>query len=434
MKINLCLIILIVFSSVLHSMELKNNKVREYQQGHKKEESKSRRPGHCSGKLREKLEDLQLYESLKLQELDKILASIKSGYTFKLNSMPIKIYILNFLETDHLGHLFSELASAIQTHKAFHVFLCDQNVIKYLINTYIQNQFKKNKSLDQVLDEVIESLEALQIGIKKYKGTISEGLLENIAQIYEPIAQNLAKECLISQNVYITNLDENLIEAIELDDNYGVRLMLAAGANPDAKSGRDQELALILAINKPEILKALLFAGANPDEQAACKDTALIRAAHDNHFKAVKVLLSFGADPNIRGELGDVALVKASLKDADPRIINILLADKRTDPNIKNDNGFTALMFAQNIDIVNNLLASPKIDPNILDEHGETALMYAIWNGDVKKVKAILSHPKTNLNMRNSLGETAFNIAESLENNEIVALIRDSWVKKFIGL
>jgi len=59
--------------------------------------------------------------------------------------------------------------------------------------------------------------------------------------------------------------------------------------------------------------------------------------------------------------------------------------------------------------------------------------MNAIENGDMDFAWAILRHPETDLSLRNYLGETALDIAQESGNNEIFALIRDYWVKKFLS-
>jgi len=342
-------------------------------------------------------------------------------------------YIFSFLKSHNTWSLFvlvRRLANVTKAKRVFLIkFLSNQNVIKYLINTYIQKQFKEEKGLYKITEEVIGSLIVIQADLKRYADDEAGlGLLENIIKVLKPIAQNLAKEYLVSKNVDITNLDEHLFNARRANNDDIVRLLLVAGANPNAMLGTnlDENLFEAIKAHNDDEVKILLAAGANPNAKFGIKQEPALMLAIDNP-KIMRTLLLGGADPNEAScqytifnriiYLGDACIVKMFL-------------DFGANPNIKGYHGFTPLMYADALDKLNVLLADERIDPNIQDEFGYTVLMRAIEGEFIDGIQAIVNHPKINLNIKNSEGQTALDIAKSIGNNEIIALIRDSWVKK----
>ena len=61
-------------------------------------------------------------------------------------------------------------------------------------------------------------------------------------------------------------------------------------------------------------------------------------------------------------------------------LMELLLADKRMDPNKANDYGNTAATWAAekgHTDIMRLLLADKRVNPNLVNDRGRTPLMYA---------------------------------------------------------
>jgi ankyrin repeat protein len=87
-----------------------------------------------------------------------------------------------------------------------------------------------------------------------------------------------------------------------------VRLLLAAGADPNARSN-DGEPALLMFVhserNVVECVDALLKAGADANAAAPDGRTALWAAAHAGNTKLVKLLLAFGAGVDAKSTLHD---------------------------------------------------------------------------------------------------------------------------------
>ncbi|MGC5346014.1 ankyrin repeat domain-containing protein [Streptomyces sp. DT171] len=94
-----------------------------------------------------------------------------------------------------------------------------------------------------------------------------------------------------------------------------VRLLLAAGADPDRASGPEAgDLPLCGAAcgGGAEVVDALLAAGARPDLPEQFGFTALRWAVGLGYSRIVEALLSHGADPDLAGPEGDPPLVLAA--------------------------------------------------------------------------------------------------------------------------
>ncbi|MFD4663207.1 ankyrin repeat domain-containing protein [Streptomyces halstedii] len=94
-----------------------------------------------------------------------------------------------------------------------------------------------------------------------------------------------------------------------------VRLLLAAGADPDRPSGPDAaDLPLCGAVcgGHTEVVEALLSAGARPDLREGFGFTALRWAAGLGHARIAELLLTRGADPGLPGPEGEPPLVVAA--------------------------------------------------------------------------------------------------------------------------
>ena len=67
-------------------------------------------------------------------------------------------------------------------------------------------------------------------------------------------------------------------------------------------------------------------------------------------------------------------------KERHASVVMVLLADDRVEPNMANQNGYTALMRAAvkgHASVVTLLLADERVDPNMTRRKGFTALMLA---------------------------------------------------------
>lgn len=149
-----------------------------------------------------------------------------------------------------------------------------------------------------------------------------------------------------------------------LDNDGWTPLMVAAGGckNPDvitallqagAKTetqNKEGRTALMIAAggNSPEIVSALLKGGAKIEAHGEQAFTPLMYAAYGNENPLViTTLLKAGAQINYRGYAGLTALMVAANKNPNPQIITVLLK-AGANGKLKTDSGDNAFSYAQN--------------------------------------------------------------------------------------
>lgn len=139
-----------------------------------------------------------------------------------------------------------------------------------------------------------------------------------------------------------------------------MKILLAAGANPNLKSGIGSFLrsSIIYNAQKAEdAIKILLAAGAIPDLTFEYKITALREASSQGLVRIVKMLLAAGANPNALDHLGRTPLIASLSEYMGEGHIEIkletvkALLDAGANPNIIGNNGNTALRLANDIEV-----------------------------------------------------------------------------------
>jgi len=151
-------------------------------------------------------------------------------------------------------------------------------------------------------------------------------------------------------------------------------------------------------------------------------------------------------DPNmiIDPVTGATVLIETVKKLVD---IELILNNPKTDPNLQDKNGMTALMWAVTINSYfinmmsigkqdNNIISmlnNPKVNPNIQDNKGMTALMYAIQQR--RRIKEFIENPRVDLTIKtkgNLLGfgkKSALDFANQMKDPEIIKLIQDAMAR-----
>ncbi len=238
-----------------------------------------------------------------------------------------------------------------------------------------------------------------------------------------------------------------VMAAARAGDAESIRLLLAAGADPDASEQLHGETALIWAAaeNHGAAVRALVAGGADPDRQSRVLELApmdwiqigmvstilpvggwspLMYAARQNAAEAALALLEVGADPDLRDADGTTALGLAIMNQHYDLAAALLEAG--ADPDVADRTGMTSLYGAVDMVFYTSDIGRPRMprydrltatdivrlalehgaDPNaqlssaIIGRHhgfgdfalgdGATALMRAAKGGDLEVMRLLL--------------------------------------------
>ncbi|AMP09708.1 ankyrin repeat family protein [Collimonas arenae] len=194
----------------------------------------------------------------------------------------------------------------------------------------------------------------------------------------------LALACLPSLG-HADNGSDAFFKAIKLDDERGMKSLLAKGVNPNLV-----------------------------DKQRG--ETGLMVALQEDSMKVFDVLINAqGIDLNLRARNGDTALMIASYKGKVAAVKALL--DKEAEPN---NTGWTALHYAAaigNDEIVQMLLdASAYIDAG--SPNNTTPIMMAARAGKIMTVKLLLDSG-ADATLKNDVGMSAIDLARKFDHNDI---------------
>ncbi|MFF4079211.1 ankyrin repeat domain-containing protein [Streptomyces sp. NPDC001777] len=183
-------------------------------------------------------------------------------------------------------------------------------------------------------------------------------------------------------------LDQQLLDAARTGDTDGVRTAIEGGARVDC---RDEELRtpLLLAVHGDhvETARLLVTAGADPDAQDLREESPWLATGVTGSVPMLRTLLPAGPDLKLCNRFGGIALIPASERGHAPYVRELLRA---TDIDVDHVNrlGWTALLEAVILgdggrahqEIVELLLAAGA-DVDLPDGDGTTALAHAERRG-----------------------------------------------------
>ena len=198
-----------------------------------------------------------------------------------------------------------------------------------------------------------------------------------------------------------------------------VNLLLSKRADVNAKTSDYGQTALRLASQHGHIEIVKLLLAAHADINATDKDgkTALYWAVTTNEIDVVRELIASGADINIKDKSGETPLMVLSCDYwwRGEELIRLLIA-VHADIDAKNNEGLTALLKIAksaftfpNIEAVNQLI-SAGANVNAKDNAGTTVLMAAANNNRADMVKLLLA-AGADVNCKDNNGRTALILA-----------------------
>ncbi|GIJ87111.1 hypothetical protein Asppvi_006014 [Aspergillus pseudoviridinutans] len=170
----------------------------------------------------------------------------------------------------------------------------------------------------------------------------------------------------------------------------------------DPRRGQSRALFWAVEHNVIGTLRKSLGAGAPTPWPAL-----LCRAAEYDSVLAMKtLLLQDGADIKAAEDSEGIPLLLKAVINRSPKIVRFLLTRYEVDPNVRNDEGQTALAYAAYEcfnDIVKILLKCPQVDVNCPDNSGRTPLRLAAGRSHVFVVRTLLSNPSVDVNVRDNI-------------------------------
>jgi len=300
------------------------------------------------------------------------------------------------------------------------------------------------------------SLKEVKIAILKYSHSDqwAKGNLDTITGLFNEISSPLVRKTILSQilprvalygdTAAVTSILANKVD-LERRGPYGntalmlaadrglpdmVAALLKAGAKPHTRD-KDGRGALIFGAGSgnAEVVRLLLAAGLKGSEKDKYGDTALMAAAASGNPECVRLLLAHGARVNAKNKRRQTALISAASGDPGFSIGDSfrnhaevpeelihrdttvkLLLDAGADINVRGWDGETAL-FSLEDDAVRELIKH-HINLEIRDNYGQTALIETVSDSTAE----LLINAGARLNAQDSGGRTALIMAA--ENNE----------------
>lgn len=189
-------------------------------------------------------------------------------------------------------------------------------------------------------------------------------------------------------------LDSMFIEAVREGKAGKVKKYLEEGANASASIGWQHETALGLALEKGnrEIFDMVLAAGADPNAKSGYYATPFLIGAGKGDVAAVAAMLEKGAKIDTTGENGNTALVLV-VAAANKPLIDLLL-EKGAKADVPNKHNWTALSFAVrngDLETMQKLFAKG-VRTDRLDDQGRSLLAIADEFDRPKAKRAVLDH------------------------------------------
>jgi ankyrin repeat protein len=169
-----------------------------------------------------------------------------------------------------------------------------------------------------------------------------------------------------------------------------MRLLLAKGANPNARTLNGNTPLMLAARSSLETQRLLMDAGADINATNSSGATPLMAAAGTGRPEAVRMLLEKGADPKVRTKRNEVALADAATA-GNAEVVKMLL-DRGAEVNVQDVRGYSPLLYAAGSEevpaAVVRMLLEKGADRDVRGDN-ETAAMLAAKRGDTEVARLL---------------------------------------------
>ncbi|CAN5269581.1 hypothetical protein BH20ACI1_BH20ACI1_20890 [soil metagenome] len=187
----------------------------------------------------------------------------------------------------------------------------------------------------------------------------------------------------------------------------------------------DYEQPLLRAVSNEEIdeVKLLLAKGANVNAKDKVYGgiTALFVAVEDGNIKMVGTLLDFGAKVNARDDEKRTPLMNLD-DDATPELVNLLISYGAKINAVDKEGNSALIVSANRVDAkVLQFLLNHGAKVNAQNKDGQTALMNAAEDDNLENVKVLLA-AGADVNLKNSDGETARSLTSDDEIEKLLEI------------
>lgn len=202
--------------------------------------------------------------------------------------------------------------------------------------------------------------------------------------------------------------------------------LLSNGADLSVKDNQGLTVFDVAFINLNLIDIMMIVQGIDLDMKNSLIATGFIhKAVIYGSEKFVMVLIEKGADINLMDDDGKYPIHHACENDS-IEMVELLLTNDAQVNVCDYDGVYPILIAAQNgnVEII-ELLADYGAVISVNDYENNTILHYAVLSGDSETVQYILDNNRVDVNSVNRDGKTAYDLAESLDDNEISELLNE---------
>ena len=251
----------------------------------------------------------------------------------------------------------------------------------------------------------------------------------------------LTSERYIKKGKFVFRLDiledeKNLLIAIDEDNTYDAKILLASGM-VDVNCSRDDygnPTGLQVAAMKghKEMARILIGNGAELNVADKRGETPLHWAAQGGHKEVGRLLIENRADVNVADEYGRTPLHEAIKNDK--KEVARLLIESGAEVNMADKDGETPLHKGaiRGHQEVAQFLIENGADVNVADEDGETPLHWAADKAH-KKVALLLIENGADVNVVDKLGITPLHWAAKRGHKEVAQLLIENGADKYMA-